>query len=169
MAHWKPDSARPPLAGGVDVNTIKLPLLQAGLKGTGTGTTMATGAALSRRPFTHVEPVASSRLEHKDPGWDGDEDAPQRIKSSEGYKQAHALLTELSKALRSRTLPKEWKAPWVHAPSVGQGLPNTTIPGTAAFVPPPGPPALPPLAVHGARFSAEIYPRGCHWFPRLLA
>jgi hypothetical protein len=22
---------------------------------------------------------------------------------------------------------------------------------------------------HGARFSAEIYTRGCHWFPRLLA
>ena len=23
--------------------------------------------------------------------------------------------------------------------------------------------------VHGARFSAEIYTRGCHWIPRLLA
>jgi hypothetical protein len=23
-------------------------------------------------------------------------------------------------------------------------------------------------SVHGARFSAEIYTRGCHWFPRLL-
>jgi hypothetical protein len=22
---------------------------------------------------------------------------------------------------------------------------------------------------HGARFSAEIYTRGCHWIPRLLA
>jgi hypothetical protein len=25
------------------------------------------------------------------------------------------------------------------------------------------------LCVHGARFSTEIYTRGCHWFPRLLA
>jgi hypothetical protein len=24
-------------------------------------------------------------------------------------------------------------------------------------------------AVYGAHFSAEIYTRGCHWFPRLLA
>jgi hypothetical protein len=23
--------------------------------------------------------------------------------------------------------------------------------------------------VHGARFSTEIYTRGCHWFPRLFA
>jgi hypothetical protein len=28
-----------------------------------------------------------------------------------------------------------------------------------------------PLSVHGygARFSAEIYARGCHWFPRMFA
>jgi hypothetical protein len=25
------------------------------------------------------------------------------------------------------------------------------------------------LSVHDARFSANIYTRGCHWFPRLLA
>jgi hypothetical protein len=28
--------------------------------------------------------------------------------------------------------------------------------------------ALPPLP-HGARFSAEIYTRGCHWIPRMFA
>jgi hypothetical protein len=25
------------------------------------------------------------------------------------------------------------------------------------------------LNTHGARFSTEIYTRGCHWFPHLLA
>jgi large subunit ribosomal protein L20 len=25
------------------------------------------------------------------------------------------------------------------------------------------------LATHGARFSTEIYTRGCHWIPRLFA
>jgi hypothetical protein len=24
-----------------------------------------------------------------------------------------------------------------------------------------------PLGLHGARFSAEIYTRGCHWIPRM--
>jgi hypothetical protein len=28
---------------------------------------------------------------------------------------------------------------------------------------------IPLLVAHGARFSTEIYTRGCHWFPRLLA
>jgi hypothetical protein len=25
------------------------------------------------------------------------------------------------------------------------------------------------MSLHGARFSAEIYTRGCHWIPRMFA